>query len=75
MPETDSRVPAAQPSASDIQLAIYRRMTPMQRLEAPLRRRKLARELVKAGVARRHPDASPEDRQEKLRHLMLYGRE
>jgi hypothetical protein len=44
------------PYAEEIQIEIFRRMTPEKRLEAAVNLAQTSRELLKEGVRRRHPE-------------------
>ena len=61
--------------ATEIQNAIYRRMTPAQRWKQAMRLWRQARRLSEAGVRHRHPDASDADVQRRVARLFLHGNE
>lgn len=50
------------PEAERVQLALLRRASPAQRIELALSLSESAIRLARDGIARRHPDASPEER-------------
>ena len=62
------------PRAHEVQLAIYRRMTPSQRTAIALELSEAVRETARAGIRGRHPDYDPADVERALRRL-LYGDE
>lgn len=49
------------PAASSVQLEVYRRMSPDQRLRVGLELTELSRELLAAGIRRRHPEYDDSD--------------
>jgi hypothetical protein len=49
------------PDAEDVQIEIYRRMTAARKIELVEEANRLTRELVMAGLRRRHPEASSEE--------------
>ena len=57
------------------QAAIYRRMTPPQRLAQAARLWRQARRLAEAGVRARHPEASEAEIRQRVARLFLHGRE
>lgn len=57
------------------QAAIYRRMTPQQRLAQAMRLWRQARRLAETGVKVRHPAAPAAEVRRQVAHLFLYGRE
>ena len=60
--------------AAQVQLAIYRRMTPEQRLERTFGLSESLHHLVAAGVRHRRPDLSEEDVQREVARLFLGGK-
>lgn len=66
---------AGEMDASEIQPAIYRRMTPAQRWDQAVRLWKQARALAEAGVRHRHPAASNSEVQRRVARLFLHGNE
>jgi hypothetical protein len=61
--------------ADQRQTAIYRRMTPQQRLTQAMRLWGQARRLVEAGVRIRHPEAAEAEVRRHVARLFLHGRE
>ena len=59
----------------DLQIAAYRAMTPIQRLDTAMRLARMAKNLTRLAVRRRHPAATDEEVAAKVRRLGLYGRE
>jgi len=55
------------PEAHEVQLALFRRMTPAQRAERTATMSELARDLALEGIRRRHPDYDDE----KARHALF----
>ncbi len=62
------------PAAHDLQLAIYRRLGGERRVALGLLMADEGRALALAGVAARHPEYSPQEREDAVRALYL-GRE
>ena len=59
------------PEAEAVQIEIYRRMTPKQKLAIIEELNRQARELVVEGLRLRHPDAGPEEQFRRLMDLTL----
>ena len=59
------------PYAEEIQIAIFRRMRPEERLQAALNLAQISRELLKAGVRSRHPEYSEEQVRLAVIRIML----
>lgn len=59
------------PAAERVQLAIYRDMTPAQKLHLVLEAIHLSRDLALAGLRARHPAARPDDLRRRLYGLEL----
>lgn len=57
------------------QVAIYRRMTPQERLAQAGRLWRQARQLAEAGVRTRHPESSELEIRRHVARLFLHGRE
>lgn len=53
--------------------AIYRAMTPAQRLEQALRMNRQMRSLMDAGLRARHPEWTEEQRRKKIAERILYA--
>jgi hypothetical protein len=60
------------PRAHEIQLAVYRRMTPAQRSLLAVELSESVRATARAGIRARHPDYSDADVERALR-VLLYG--
>jgi hypothetical protein len=56
------------------QSAIYRAMTPAQRLEQALRLNRLMRSLMDAGLRAQHPEWTAEQRQKVIAERILHAR-
>jgi hypothetical protein len=52
----------------DAQIARYRRMTGEERLAVALRLHELACQLAREGIRRQHPEATPDQVEQHLRH-------
>ncbi|HVR08439.1 MAG TPA: hypothetical protein VMW75_10355 [Thermoanaerobaculia bacterium] len=59
------------PAAERVQLAIYRDMTPAQKLQLVLEAIHLSRDLALTGLRARHPTAKPDDLRRRLYSLEL----
>jgi hypothetical protein len=59
------------PAAERVQLAIYRAMTPVRKLQLVLEAIHLSRDLALAGLRARHPAAGPDDLRRRLYGLEL----
>ncbi len=68
-------MPLANDTATEIQNAIYRQMTPAQRWAQATRLWRQARRLAEAGVRQRHPKASDLEVQQRVARLFLHGNE
>ena len=60
--------------AQERQLAIYRAMTPQQRLAQAMRMNRSARELMAAGFRQRHPDWTETEITRAVADRILYAR-
>lgn len=56
------------------QAAIYRAMTPTQRLEQAVRMSRQMRSLMDAALQSEHPDWTPEQRQQTIAHRIQHAR-
>lgn len=63
--------PDTSTEAHALQLAVYRRMTPKQRLSLGLRMTDEGREIARAGVRARHPEYSAEEVEDAVRLMYL----
>ncbi|MBN1772402.1 MAG: hypothetical protein JXB32_14125 [Deltaproteobacteria bacterium] len=59
------------PEASEMQLAIYRRMSPERRLRVGLELTELSRKLLREGIRRRHPEYGEPEVLQAFRRLWL----
>lgn len=69
MPETDHEAEALARQA-----AIYRSMTPAQRLEQALRLSQQMRSLMDAALRAEHPEWTPEQREQVIARRILHAR-
>jgi hypothetical protein len=60
--------------ADECQAAIYRRMTPTQRLEQALRMNRQMRSLMDAGLRAQHPEWTEAERKRVIAQRILYAR-
>lgn len=58
-------------TAYEAQIAVYRRMTPEQRVALAASMSEDAREIAREGIRARHPDYTPRDVEMALRRLLL----
>lgn len=67
-------IPAHRAAADAAQIAAYRRMTPVRRLELAVEMQRSARALMDAGLRQSQPHLSPEARRREVAHRVLHAR-